>query len=206
MENLMEDSNILSIVKEIDAYCAKRFIVGFHYTKGLPTEIATTGLKCRTGLEIRNNFLANHGSIFTQKELEIIQKAWDADFDLRQQKSRDSRIYFNFTTTALNSPGTEPLLTHFGGEQVYMPLQHLDSIGTKIKMLGVAMIIKCVLDPKNLNTFHEYPWGRIAVSTYHHSLNIEAFRDDQDGSQFVNVEPKHIEIIYFDRGCDYSEV
>lgn len=87
-----------------------------------------------------------------------------------------------------------------------MPLQELKDIGTKIKEIGTPMIIKCVLNPNNLNTFYEYPWGRIAVSTYHSLLNVEALRDDQDGYQSVNVKPENIEIIYFDNYKNYSNI
>ena len=66
------------------------------------------------------------------------------------------------------------------------------------------MILKCRLTPKDINTFYENPWGRIAVSTYHRLVNPEAHQDDQDGYQSVNVAPENIEIIKFRNDqCQY---
>jgi hypothetical protein len=76
-----------------------------------------------------------------------------------------------------------------------MPLQGLHEIGEKIKNIGKPLILKCVLNPSHLNTFFEYPWGRIAVSTYHCSVNSEALQFDQDGYQNVAVGTNDIEII-----------
>lgn len=117
METIMEEDHILSLIKEIDDYCRDNSIVGFHYTRAIPKEIASAGLICRTGCEIRNVFLTNYVNIFTQQELETVKKNWGSHFDFQQQKSRDIRLFFNFTTTALNNFGAEPLLTNFGGSR-----------------------------------------------------------------------------------------
>lgn len=58
----------------------------------------------------------------------------------------------------------------------------------------------------DLNTFYEYPWGRIVLSTYHNIIYPNAFRDDQDGYQSTNVIPENIGIIHFNNHTDYRNI
>jgi len=206
LDSLLENRSILSIIRAIDTYCMGNQLIGFHYTRAFEHEISSSGLVCRMGPEIRNAFLDNHISAFSEGEIANIKKTWDNYFDLSQQKSRDARLYFNFTTTALNNGGADPLLSSYGGEQVYMPFDEIQSIGKKLRSLGTPMIIKCVLDPNQLNTYWEFPWGRIATSTYHCQVNCDAMRNDQDGYQFVNVPIENIEIIHFDPRINYHKI
>ena len=63
------------------------------------------------------------------------------------------------------------------------------------------MILKCILTPNNIETFwgnpdlYNYPWGRIAISSYHRLRNRDAYVEDQDGFQRTDVKPENIEII-----------
>jgi hypothetical protein len=206
MESFKNNSKVSYLIEEIDDYCLNNRIIGFHYTRAIANEIAANGLTCRTGKEIRATFLKKYSNLFTEQELELILNQWDRNFDERGEKTRDSRLYFNFTTYALKNFGAEPLLSNYGGEQVYMPIQDLEGISAKIKNIGVPLILKCSLDPKNIRTFYDYPWGQIAVSTFHCMVNPNAYRDDQDGSQFVNVKASDIEIVYFDGQQDYRKL
>lgn len=131
---------------------------------------------------------------------------WDSHFDNRKQRSRDNYLFSNFTIASLYNYGAEPLLTNFGGEQVYMPIFELDGISTKIKSLGTPMILKCRLDPNQINTFYEYPWGKIAVSSFHAICNLQACRVDQDVYQSVNVKPSEMEIFHYDNCKDFSRI
>ncbi|EOZ96175.1 hypothetical protein A33Q_2768 [Indibacter alkaliphilus LW1] len=194
LENLFSNSDISNLIEEINNYCLKNQIFGYHYTRAIPNEIQMKGLTCRKGDDIRNSFLTNFGHNFTQEELAEIKKTWFNHFDAQQKKSRDSRLFFNFTTIALKELGAEPLLSNFGGEQIYMPIQELKGIGAKIKSLGKPLILKCKLDPNKIETFYELPWGRIAVSKYHCKINPKA---NQDGYQFIDVKPENIEIIEY---------
>lgn len=198
-ENLLSNSDISKVIEDINNYCLKNQIFGYHYTRAIPNEILMTGLICRKGDDIRNSFLTNFGHIFTEEELVKIKKAWLNHFDAQQKKSRDGRIFFNFTTIAINEFGAEPLLSNFGGEQIYMPIQELKEIGDKIKNIGSPLILKCKLDPNKIETYYERPWGRIAVSKYHCKINLEAHQDDQDGFQIIDVKPENIEIIEFNK-------
>lgn len=204
LENLLDKEAICEIITRINDFCENNMIIGFHYTRAIPEEITKIGLTCRTGTEIRNTFIANWGYLFTEEEKVGIKNTWENYFDTQSQKGRDNKLFFNFTTYALCNRGAERLLQNFGGEQIYMPIESLESIGAKIKNIGEPLILKCKLNPKEINTFYENPWGRIAVSTYHRMVNPEAHQDDQDGYQNVNVKSENLEIIkYNSSNCIY---
>lgn len=203
LENLLHNNSLAILIEQINEHCLKNQIVGYHYTRAIPKEIQKTGLTCRKGEDIRNNFIKNFGHHFTEHEKIKIKNAWTNHFDQKQQKSRDNYLFFNFTTCALDDFGAEPLLTNFGGEQIYMPLQELIAIGNKIKNIGKPLILKCKLNPNNIKTFYENPWGRIAVSSYHCQINKDAHREDQDGYQKINVKSENIEIIEYNNGKHY---
>lgn len=203
LEHILEGKEINQLVKEINEVCLKASIYGFHYTRAIPEHIIEQGLRCRTGEEIRQCFINNHGNLLSSNELETVLQTWNKHFDYRQKESRDNYLFFNFTTSALYNGGAEPLLVNFGGEQIYMPIFEMDSISAKINNLGIPMILKCTLNPNKINTFYEYPWGKIAVSTFHALCNPKACRLDQDGYQSINVQPTEIEMFYYDSSQDF---
>lgn len=197
LDDILEDESIEKLVNEINDFCIQNLIIGFHYTRAIPEDIIKNGLTCRSGDEIRSNFLNNHSKHFTCEEIEFIKNQWENYFNHTTKKSRDNRIYFNFTTNALNDYGAQPLLAHYGGEQIYMPIHNITHIAQKIKEIGKPLILKCKLNPNNINTFYENSWGRIAVSSYHNKVNNEAFQADQDGYQSVNVPSNDIDILEY---------
>ncbi|WP_439489182.1 hypothetical protein [Algoriphagus sp.] len=196
-EELLENYLIENLVFRINEYCLEQSIFGFHYTRAIYGEISKAGLTCRSGREIRDSFITRYEDKFTLKEIDEIKKAWKEHFNSQQNASRDKRLFFNFTTSALDNHGAEPLLSNFGGEQVYFPLQYFDKISDKIKGIGEPFILKCKLDPNDIQTFHDNPWGRIAVSTFHCRVNPRACQEDQDGYQVIDVSPENIEIIRY---------
>ncbi|WP_333627527.1 hypothetical protein [Sphingobacterium siyangense] len=206
MDSVKKDPSISFLIENIDNYCKNKRIIGFHYTRAVADDIAKNGLTCRTGAKIRASFLEQYSKLFESHELELIKGIWSKNFDEEDKSTRDCRLYFNFTTSALEDYGAEPLLRNFGGEQVYMPLQDLGEISSKIMNIGEPLILKCSLDPQNIKTFYEHPWGQIAVSTFHHMLNPNAYREDQDGWQFVDVKADDIDIVYFENNYDYSQL
>src|SRR5215831_13193390 len=153
LEKLSGNNSIASLIEQINAYCSKNRIFGYHYTRAIPEEIQRGGLSCRAGDDIRNAFMTSYGHHFTEDERLTIVKAWANYFDSGQKKSRDNCLFFNFTKIALEDSGAEPLLSNFGGEQIYMPLQDLRGIGDKLKAIGKPLILKCKLNPSNLETF-----------------------------------------------------
>lgn len=196
LEDLEDETQIQNLIIEINNYCYENLIIGYHYTRAVVEEILENGLLIRSGSEIRNCFIEKYGSMFTLKEIDIIKKAWESYFFLKQKKIRNNLIYFNFTQEALNNGCAYELLNFFGGEQVHMPLQDIKGISKKLSSIGFSLILKCKLSPHNLITATENPWGKIAVSTYHNRHNSNVFRKDIDGYQTIPVPAKNIEIIY----------
>ena len=189
------DENIDEIVIEINNFCLENRIIGYHYTNAIENDILEKGIISRTGQEIRKDFIKNHFHLFTKKEQSQILCQWKEQFDETDVEYRDNHIYFNFTKKALQNGGAELLLNYYGGEQVYFPIYRLKQIGKKLKKIGTPMILKCTLNPNDINTFIEHPWGKIAVSSYNRIKNPEAHVVDQDGYQKVGVSPENINTI-----------
>jgi hypothetical protein len=191
-EKLVELIEVSSLVRDIDAYCCERKVIGIHYTRAVSSQIQDQGLLVRSGSEIRSSFLAEHSHRFTFEEIDLIKKRWASYFTGNQCSARDNRIFFNFTESALGTGGAEYLIGLYGGEQVAMCFEFNDPIGTKLAQIGEPLIVRCALDPSEINTFLEYPWGKILVSSYHLSLNPDAYDIDQDGYQNIAVSPENI--------------
>lgn len=197
LENFETNEGIHNLIIEINDYCLRNKIVGFHFTNAIEKNILDQGLAIRTGKEIRESFIKNHFHLFTKDEQNKILIEWKKEFDESDVKSRDNRIFFNFTKHALYNRGAELLLRYYGGEQVYFPLYKIPQIGQKLENIGEPMILKCTLDPNEINTFIEYPWGKIIVSSYHRTKNLNAYLVDQDGYQRVDVSKDNVEIIKY---------
>lgn len=194
-ERINVDDDIHFLIEQIDDYCNNNLILGYHYTRALENGILKNGLLVRTGSEIRNEFIKNHQSIFSKSEMDEILNAWERSFDKQDEEVRDNRIWFNFTKNALKNGGAELLLKYYGGEQIYAPIYQIKGIGNKLRKIGVPLIVKCILKPQGITTSTEYPWGKIAVSSYHRLQNLEALVFDQDGYQTCNVSATDIELI-----------
>lgn len=195
LENIESLQVVQDIIVDIDNYCCKNLIIGFHFTRANIIDIRENGLIVRSGNEIRTSFLEKYGDLFTSYEISLIKEAWKTNFKEDDTKNRDKKIFFNFTQTALKTGGAELLLTYFGGEQIYFPIYQKPNINEKLKKIGTPVIIKCKLNANNIKTFIEYPWGKIAVSSFHRTQNPNASIIDQDGSQYIPVPPCDIEII-----------
>lgn len=196
LDDLLELSDFEILIVKIDRFCLHNTIFGYHYTRANPEQIKTNGLLSRKGVEIRETFLDSYSNLFSISELESIKNQWLLNFGhTEQQEIRDNKIFFNFTLKEFGTLGSAPLLKYFGGEQIYWPLHELDGIREKLEGLGIPMIVKCVLKPSELSTFTQFPWGKIAASTYHSLKNQNACRFDQDGYQTTSVSPSNIELI-----------
>lgn len=191
-ESLVERTDVSSLVRDLDQYCRSNRIIGVHYTRAVPESILSGGLLIRDGEEIRKTFLNEHGHLFSQEEILAIKKRWNEYFDHGQNSARDRRIFFNFTETELGCSGTEYLLGLYGGEQVSMCFELDEPIGLKLGRIGVPLVVRCSLDPSQVQTFIENPWGKILVSSFHALTNPDAYRIDQDGYQSVPVKPDDI--------------
>jgi hypothetical protein len=135
------------------------------------------------------------GERFTAAQRDAIQAAWAQHFTAGQREVRDSRVWFNFTTSPLDNGGADRLLTYYGGEQVYLPIRELPGIGETLRSIGQPLIVQCELVPTGLHAFIEHPWGSIVTSSYHRLVNPKAQptkHSDQDGWQSVSVPPGRI--------------
>jgi hypothetical protein len=208
LENLQDIFELQVIINEINHNCEKNRIFGFHYTRADRKSILKFGLIPRSGSEIRNKFLDKYGHKFTSQEKDLILKAWAEYFSKKQRAIRDGQIYFNLTQNALKNGGAEFLLKYYGGEQVYNPIYEIEGINDKLQCIGTPMILKCILNPKDLYTYIQNPWGSIAVASYHRLLNPNAFVIDQDAHQSTQVFPDNIEIIKFknEYSTDYNSI
>ncbi|MEH6550088.1 MAG: hypothetical protein V7744_08900 [Pseudomonadales bacterium] len=191
-EKLVEHKDVLPLVRSLDNFCMNGSIIGYHFTRAIKENIEKNGLLIRSGDEIRNGFICENGYLFTDKEQRFLQERWSRYFTPGQNNARDNKIFFNFTSSALRDGGAENLLGLYGGEQVGMCFEMGHPIGEKLANIGQPLVIRCALKPKELNTFIEYPWGKILVSSFHKTINSEAYIIDQDGYQFVPVSPNNI--------------
>jgi hypothetical protein len=196
LENIEDDESIHQLIIEIDNYCLDNKIIGYHYTNGNEYDFLEKGLIIRSGKEIRQDFVKENFHLFSKEEQDLILRKWKERFDEEESEKRDNCLFFNFTLGAIKDGGAELLLSYYGGEQVYFPIFQLPIIGEKLKNIGIPIILKCTINPKEINTFIVYPWGKIAVSSYHRKVNRTAYLVDQDGYQKVSVNPENIEIIY----------
>jgi hypothetical protein len=120
-EEYLAHEPLLEIVRELDAICESEGIVGVHYTRAIREQISSQGLLTRSDEERRNEFLETHGHRFTQAQRQRLIAGWASYFDEKQNGIRDGRVWFNLTRRAMSNGGAEPLLSHYGGEVVYMP-------------------------------------------------------------------------------------
>lgn len=191
-ESLVEQSNISALVRDIDLYCRNNRVIGVHYTRAVSESIRSKGLLIRNGKEIRETFLREHGHLFSQEEILIIKGRWERYYDHSQSYARNGRIFFNFTEIELGRSGTQYLLGLYGGEQVSMCFELDEPLGLKFGTIGEPLVVRCSLDPNEVKTFVEYPWGKILVSSFHALINPNAYRIDQDGYQSIPVKPEDI--------------
>ena len=183
------------LIERITTFSKDCNIIGFHYTRADKEDIIKSGLKSRSGQEIREAFLSRYGSLFTAEELDTIKKSWNAYFNRTMVESRDHRIFFNLTTTALFDSGAEPLLKYYGGEQVYMPLKGYPTIAKKLQNIGTPLLIKAILDPHQLQLFDFEDVIKIALASYHRLLRHDAKQCDIDCFQTSSIPTRLIKIL-----------
>lgn len=191
-EELVESREASALVRDIDQYCNEQRVIGVHYTRALPESISASGLLVRDGEKIRSEFLRQHGHRFSEAEINEIKERWSKYFDRGQSCARDGRIFFNFTEIELGGSGSEYLLGLYGGEQVNMCFELDEPLGGKFGEIGNPLVVRCALYPSKVKTFIEHPWGKILVSSFHATINPNAYRIDQDGYQEVPVKPEDV--------------
>ncbi len=195
IDQILKCRDLQIAVKELNDICLHDGIIGYHYTRADKENIRRNGLVPLSGSERRKVFLEQHGEIFTATQRKLIQTSWDDYFTPYMSKLRDSRVYFNFTFHCLYNGNAENLLKYYGGEVVYFPLMHDPAIGKILTTLGDPLIIECLLNPKDIRTSTDLPWGKIWLSSYHKAVYPEAVQFDIDAYQQVPVSPDKIKSI-----------
>jgi hypothetical protein len=190
-ENLVQHAEVNDVVIALNTYCMQRKVLGIHYTRAIRADIEQKGLLIRTGVEIRKEFIQRFGHKFETVELEQLQDLWSSH-QMTQASIRDSMLWFNFTLNAFGGSGSDYLLGMYGGEQIHMGIKLDTPIGKKLASIGEPIIVKCALDHLKVRTFIENPWGKILVSSFHLSVEPEAFRIDQDGRVLESVLPEDL--------------
>lgn len=190
-ENLVQHPDVKNVVIALNTYCMQRKVLGIHYTRAIRADIEQNGLLIRTGAEIREEFIQRFGSRFEAAELKQLHGLWSSH-QMKQAAKRDSMLWFNFTLNALGSSDSDYLLGMYGGEQIHMGIELGTPIGKKLASIGEPIIVKCALDPLKVRTFIENPWGKILVSSFHLSVEPNAFRIDQDGRVLDSVLPEDL--------------
>lgn len=190
-ENLVLHPNVRNLVIDIDRYCMKNRVWGIHYTRAIREDIENKGLLIRTGTEIRDQFIKRFGDRFNEDEIEWLKNMW-LSHQVKQSDIRDSMLWFNFTLTELGGSGSEYLLGMYGGEQIHMGIEFDTPIGMKLASIGEPLIVKCALDPHKVDSFIENPWGKILVSSFHLSVEPEAYGIDQDGKVTHSILPEDV--------------
>lgn len=188
----MKHEPLIEIVCELDTICESNEIVGVHYTRAKRESISSFGLIPQSGAERRDAFLSTYGHHFTAIQRYRLLTGWRSYFDKEQNHLRDCRIWFNLTREAISNGSAESLLSYFGGEVIYMPFLEDPEIMGILRGIGEAMVIECSLSASSLYTLCEKPWGRTWLSSYHCSVNPEAFQWDVDFYTEERVSPSAI--------------
>lgn len=173
------DTDIGSLVRELNDVCLDMGVIGYHHTRAIEADLRRDGLIAIAGAERRARFRAEYGHRFSAQQLRWIDSQWAAYFDRQQNRARDRRVWFTLTIDIADR-GVDPLLRHFGGEAVYMPLIDDEGIASVLRTIGEPLIVACALDGKMARTFMENPWGWVWLSTYHQIINPKAHRLDLD--------------------------
>ncbi|MCG7865853.1 MAG: hypothetical protein JAY74_05695 [Candidatus Thiodiazotropha taylori] len=190
-ENLVQHPEVLDVIVELDHHCMQRSILGIHYTRAIRADIERKGLLVRTGNEIRSEFVERFNHIFNTEELAWLQTLWSSN-QAKQASIRDSMLWFNFTLSSFGNADSDYLLGMYGGEQIHMGIEFDSPIGKKLAGIGEPLIVKCVLNPHKVKTFIEHPWGKILASSFHLSIESEAYRTDLDGKVIESISPKDL--------------
>lgn len=195
LEQIRDEPRVRGVIERINDHCMQNMVAGYHYTRALREDLASDGLRPRSGEEIRETFLARFGSKFSTDQISQIKEVWSRCYNEGMRKARDGRIFFNFTREALGDRGSELFLKNYGGEQVYFYIVELPGVGEVLSTIGEPFVVKCALVPSEVRTFIQNPWGSILASSYHRKVNPQAHQIDQDGSQFTPVPPNRIELL-----------
>ena len=192
IDKLARSGKFLSILQKLHNFLEENEVIAIHYTRSFRDSILSKGLILQNGNDRRNSFIKEHGHLFADAEISLIEHAYEEYFSHEQNKVRDGRIWFNYSTMALNDGGAERLLRNYGGEAVYMPLAELAGVREKIQRIGEPLIVKCKIKPSFINGFWDFPSALVWLSSYHIHINPNARFFDVDIYVTQDIPPEDI--------------
>lgn len=201
IEQVLKNSYLEEIAAELDRLCVRNGVIGYHFTRAIPEDIASRGLELPIGARRRSDFLVTHGHLFSAAQREWICRMWEDYFDALQTRGRDGRIWFAFTLDALSNGGAHPLLMNFGGEAVYMPLADDKEIAAILQTIGQPLVVECELKPEKLSTIWQNSWGRTWLSSYHVTVNPRAHQHALEARLREPVSPSNLVGIRIPQRC-----
>ncbi len=195
VEQLLDSPELADIAGELDEMCFTDRVVGFHFTRGTGESINEQGLIVSTGADRRRVFLEQYGHLFTPAQRTAIEQSWSDYFDRNQDRARDGKVWFTLTQEPLADGGADRLLTHYGGESIYMPLTELTDVAEVLRSIGTPMVVECSLDPHELRFLIDRPCGTVWLSSYHCMVNPNANQHDLDVYSTKSIPPSWIRSI-----------
>ncbi len=195
LDELLEISELHDVVVALDQVAESQGVVLYHYTRNFRETLAREGLALKSGKERRSEFLAQFKDQLSQSQIQKLRVGWDNYFNSEQNRSRDERIWFNLTLSALSNGGAFPLLSHYGGEVVYMPFSRDPDLSNFLGSIGEPLIVRAIANVDSLTTFDVYPWGKTWLSTFHKELNPDAIQKDFDVYTKQPIPPECIQSI-----------
>lgn len=195
LEELLEISELRDVVVTLDEVVKTKEIVVYHYTRNFRETLMHEGLSVKSGTDRRKDFLEQFKGQLSQDQIQRIRAGWAEYFNAEQNGARDGRIWFNLTPSALTNGGASPLLSHFGGEMVYMPFSRDHDLSKFLGSIGEPLIVRAVAEVDSLKTFGINPWGKTWLSTYHNKINPDAIQADFDVYTERPIPPECIQTI-----------
>lgn len=192
LDALTEISGIESVQKELNSYAESHNILGFHFTRAEPSQVKAEGLVVQSGDDARRKFLRDHEERLSYEQKTKIIEGWKSYFNSQTNSSRDGKIWFNLTRSALTMLAAKPLLEFYGGEIVHMPFRKCNDLARFFREIGEPLVICCELKTNELATFRPLPWGRVWLSAFHVSVNDSASQEDLDVYMSRSLPPDRI--------------
>lgn len=193
METLTERDPFRNIAIRLETFIRENHIVGYHCTKE-----PSRGYFLENGLRIldreahQREFLATHGNLFSEMELEAIQSAWASYFPGMQDSARNGILWFCLSPYLVVNDGTAYFFEYYGGEAVHMPLDNMPEIMNKLRTLGLAVVVEVRIDPNELHALGDFPLALNALSHYHRLANPLAYIHSREGYLNRDVRPDEI--------------
>jgi hypothetical protein len=192
LEQLMQLPRAAELAEALHELCLPAHVACYHFTRAEQSDILQHGLRSRSGRQWRDAFIRRHSHHFNADQLAQIGEAWASYFNGPQRSVRDGRIWFNLTLDALDCGGADPLLTHYGGENVYMPFKRETNIVSVLQSLGTPFVVECTIPAAELLRLRQIEFGKVWLSSLHVMANPEALQFDQDIYVTDDVNPTQI--------------